>query len=118
MPLPVSWLALGALASVLALIWALAAAARRFGLAPAARAACAGGVGLAVAASVALDPRRRAVLLRCGGGHVLVLTGGPQDLLLGWVGDAPVAGPVPHPAPQQVLRPRVKPGHDGEGSGA
>lgn len=118
MPLPVSWLALGALASVLALIWALAAAARRFGLAPAARTACAGGVGLAVAASVALDPRRRAVLLRCGGGHVLVLTGGPQDLLLGWVGDASVAGPVAHPAPRQVLRPGVEPGHDGEGSGA
>ena len=91
MPLPVSWLALGALAVVLVLIWGLAAAARRFGLAPAARVTATGGLGLAVAASVALDPRRRAVLLRCGARHVLVLTGGPQDLLLGWVaeGNAP-----------------------------
>ncbi|MGC8475936.1 MAG: hypothetical protein ACP5NP_06255 [Acetobacteraceae bacterium] len=98
MPLPVSWLALAALGVVLVLIWALATAARRFGLAPA-RGAAVGGPELAVAAAVALDPRRRAVLLRCGTGHVLVLTGGPQDLLLGWVAAEGAPEGVPEGVP-------------------
>ncbi|MBW4092076.1 MAG: flagellar biosynthetic protein FliO [Proteobacteria bacterium] len=52
---------------------------------------------LALEASFALDPRRRVLLLRCADRQVLLLTGGPQDLLLGWLpaGTAPAAGSLP-----------------------
>jgi flagellar protein FliO/FliZ len=35
--------------------------------------------------SVALDPRRRVHLLQCGTRQVVLLTGGGQDLVVGWV---------------------------------
>ena len=44
-----------------------------------------GGGRLAPVQSLALDARRRLVLLRCDQRHLLLLTGGPQDLFLGWV---------------------------------
>lgn len=34
---------------------------------------------------VALDPRRRVHLLQCGTRHVMLLTGGGQDLVIGWI---------------------------------
>jgi flagellar protein FliO/FliZ len=34
---------------------------------------------------LALDARRRLIILRCDGREVLLLTGGPQDLCLGWL---------------------------------
>ncbi|MFC7612053.1 hypothetical protein [Teichococcus aestuarii] len=37
---------------------------------------------LALLESLPIDPRRRLLLLRCDGRELLVLTGGPQDLLL------------------------------------
>jgi flagellar protein FliO/FliZ len=40
---------------------------------------------LTVMEAVALDTRRRVVLLRCDGRGLLLLTGGPQDLVLGWL---------------------------------
>ena len=43
---------------------------------------------LALVDALALDPRRRVVLLRCDGRHVLLLTG-QQDHVLGWMPDAP-----------------------------
>ncbi len=35
--------------------------------------------------AMAIDSRRRVVLLRCDGRHLLLLTGGGTDLVLGWV---------------------------------
>lgn len=37
--------------------------------------------------SVALDPRRRVHLLQCGQRQVVLLTGGGQDLVVGWLPD-------------------------------
>jgi flagellar protein FliO/FliZ len=37
---------------------------------------------LSVLEVLPVDARRRAVLLRCDGRDILVLTGGPQDLVL------------------------------------
>ncbi len=45
---------------------------------------------LAALETLALDGRRRVLLLRCDDRAFLVLTGGPQDVFLGW---------VPPPAP-------------------
>jgi len=35
--------------------------------------------------SVALDPRRRVHLLQCGQRQVVLLTGGSQDVVVGWM---------------------------------
>lgn len=40
---------------------------------------------LAVEQVLALDTRRRLVLVRCDGRRLLLLTGGPQDMALGWL---------------------------------
>ena len=37
-----------------------------------------------IAETLALDPRRRLTLVACDGQHLLLLTGGPQDLVVGW----------------------------------
>lgn len=44
-----------------------------------------GGARLGVEEAVALDGRRRLVLVRCDGRHLLLLTGGAQDQVLGWL---------------------------------
>lgn len=75
--------ALAALAGVLALIALLAWAARRLGLG--AGGARTGGRRLALVEVLALDPRRRLLLVRCDGREALLLTGGGQDALLGWL---------------------------------
>lgn len=55
------------------------------------RAARAAGIGqrpgrrLAVEESLALDGRRRLLLLRCDDRRLLLLTGGAPDLVLGWL---------------------------------
>jgi flagellar protein FliO/FliZ len=46
---------------------------------------------LAVEEAVALDGRRRLVLVRCDGRALLLLTGGTQDQVVGWL---PEAGPA------------------------
>ncbi len=43
-----------------------------------------GGV-LSLEASLSLDPRRRLSLIGCQGHQLLLLTGGPTDVLLGWL---------------------------------
>lgn len=35
--------------------------------------------------TIALDPRRRIHLVACDGKRIVLLTGGPQDLLIGWL---------------------------------
>jgi flagellar protein FliO/FliZ len=44
---------------------------------------------LAVEEAVAIDARRRVVLVRCDGREALLLTGGTQDLMLGWLEPKP-----------------------------
>lgn len=80
---PGDWLqAAGALAAVVVLIWLIARGLRAGGLVPRE------GRRLAVREVLALDPRRRLLLLRCDGREVLVLTGGAQDAVLGWLPEA------------------------------
>jgi len=75
--------ALGALIVVLGLVLLAAQVARRFGLAPGLPGrAGAAGRRLAVLEALPLDGKRRLLLLRCDGRELLLLTGGPQDLLL------------------------------------
>jgi flagellar protein FliO/FliZ len=38
--------------------------------------------------TIALDPKRRVHLMECRGRQVMVLTGGAQDVVIGWVPDA------------------------------
>ena len=76
------WTAAAALAAVLGLIWLSQVVVRRsgrLGRSPA------GQGRLGVVQSLALDPRRRVVLLRCDGRHLLLLTGGSQDVMLGFL---------------------------------
>ncbi|PWC28263.1 flagellar biosynthetic protein FliO [Teichococcus aestuarii] len=79
--------ALVALVVVLGLVVLAGQVVRRLGLAPGLAAAGRRGSGaaprrLALLESLPIDPRRRLLLLRCDGRELLVLTGGPQDLLL------------------------------------
>jgi len=75
------WLTAGAaLLLVLGLILLLARVLRATGLAPQTK-----GQRLKLQEVLALDARRRLIILRCDGRDVLLLTGGPQDLCLGWL---------------------------------
>ncbi len=78
--------ALAALVLVLGLIWLARAAAQWGGLAPRARGDATG--RLALVQVLALDPRRRLHLIRCDNRHLLVLTGGAQDQVIGWTDGA------------------------------
>jgi flagellar protein FliO/FliZ len=42
---------------------------------------------LVVRETIALDPRRRLHLVQCADRQVILLTGGGQDLVVGWVPD-------------------------------
>lgn len=80
------WLqAAGALAAVVVLIWLVSRGLRAGGL------ASRQGRRLVLQEVLALDTRRRLLLLRCDGREVLVLTGGAQDAVLGWLPDAAAA---------------------------
>jgi flagellar protein FliO/FliZ len=79
--MPTLLTALAALAVVLGLIVLGARAARVSGLAPRLGA----GRRIAVEEITALDARRRLHLVSCEGRRVLLLTGGAQDLVLGWL---------------------------------
>ncbi len=74
--------AIAALGAVLGLIWLAQAVARRSGHF---RASAKGPARLALVQSLALDQRRRLQLVRCDGRHLLLLTGGSGDLMLGFV---------------------------------
>lgn len=74
--------ALGALALVIALVLLAQRAARWGGLAPR-------GTGrLAIVEAVALDPRRRLCLVRCDNRHLLLVTGGAHDMVVGWIDES------------------------------
>ncbi len=93
-----SWVqALAALGLVLALAWAAARALRgsRF-VSPQGRSQ---GRRLHLAESLALDPRRRLLLVRCDNREALLLTGGLNDVMLGWVEAAPSAEAAPQAPP-------------------
>jgi flagellar protein FliO/FliZ len=71
-----------ALAAVLALIWIAQRAARLGGFVAGPAGA---GRQLSVQEAIAIDPKRRLHLVRCEGRQVLVMTGGAQDLVVGWL---------------------------------
>lgn len=75
--------AAAALVAVLLLILLGARALRATGV------AAGPGRRLAVQEVLALDPRRRLVLARCDGREVLLLTGGGQDAVIGWLSGPP-----------------------------
>lgn len=75
-----TWLlALVLLAGIVALLVLLARGAQRFGLAPAA------GRRLKAEEVLPIDGRRRLVIIRCDGREALLLVGGPQDVVVGWL---------------------------------
>lgn len=77
--------ALGALAFVLLLLAIAYRLATRFKL-PQRLSGNAIATGmLAIEQTLSLDPRRRLLLINCDGRRLLLLTGGSQDLLVGWV---------------------------------
>lgn len=71
--------AVAALAAVLLLAWGAAQIARRRGMVPAQ------GGRLGIRAGLALDPRRRLILIACDGREALILTGPAGDQFLGWL---------------------------------
>jgi flagellar protein FliO/FliZ len=73
--------AVATLVAVLALIWLAGRVARLGGLA---RRPASGGL-LSVQDVIALDARRRLYLVECQDRQVLVLTGGGQDIVVGWL---------------------------------
>ncbi len=85
MPFPTIAVALGALAIVLALLAIAHHLAARFKLPQRLAGTTGAARTLAIEQSLALDPRRRLLLINCEGRQLLLLTGGPQDLLIGWM---------------------------------
>ena len=81
-PIPTLLTAVSALFAVLALIWLAGRAVRLGGLASRERAERV----LSVRDVIPLDARRRLHLVRCAGHDVLLLTGGTQDVVVGWLG--------------------------------
>src|SRR5271156_5669000 len=80
-PFATTLTALAALALVLALVWLASRAARWGGLAPRQT----GPRRLVLQDAIALDARRRLTLVRCDDRCVLLLTGGAQDVVVGWL---------------------------------
>ncbi len=72
--------AAAALAAVLGLVVLVGWIVRRGGWVP----RPAAGHVLALEEAIALDARRRLHLVRCGDRRALLLTGGPQDVVVGW----------------------------------
>lgn len=83
MSLPINSIltAVAALIAVLAMIWLAARAAHLGGIA---RRSAGGGL-LTVQDVLVLDTRRRLHLILCDGQQVLLLTGGGQDIVVGWI---------------------------------
>jgi flagellar protein FliO/FliZ len=73
------------LVAVLALIWLAGRAARFSGLAR----RPASGRLLSVQDVIAIDSRRRLYLIECHDKRVLLLTGGGQDVVVGWPSEHP-----------------------------
>ncbi|MBS7788624.1 hypothetical protein KTR66_01385 [Roseococcus sp. SDR] len=83
MPPDIILQALAALAAVLLLAWGAARLARRRGLVTTQPGR------LSIRAAIALDARRRLILVSCDGREALLLTGPAGDNFLGWVPPAP-----------------------------
>jgi len=94
MPTSSILLALFSLAAVVALIYGVGRVARAGFLNLTPRPP--GGGRMSLVQVLALDPRRRLHLVRCDGRHVVLLTGGGQDVLVGWIDNPPAAA---EPAP-------------------
>lgn len=77
--------ALAALGFVIGLIWLGGRALRLARTVTGSRA----GQRLRVIDSLALGPRKRLLLIQCDGKEFLLLTGGTQDLMLGWLAAEP-----------------------------
>jgi flagellar protein FliO/FliZ len=75
--------ALAALAAVLLLAWGAARLAQRRGLVTTQPGR------LTIRSAIALDGRRRLILIRCDGREALLLTGPTGDNFLGWLPPAP-----------------------------
>lgn len=86
-----TWLqAAAALGAVLLLIWG---AARMLRASPLGASAARAGRRLRVEETLAIDPRRRVHVLRCGGRGLLLLTGAAGETrLLGWLPDDAARG--------------------------
>ena len=81
-PASVLW-ALGALAAVLALVWF---AQRAIMAAGPSTMRIRGEAGrLAIVQALPLDQRRRLHLIRCDNRHLILLTGGGNDVVVGWL---------------------------------
>ncbi len=78
-----AWIIAGALAVIVALILTAKRLFQAGVWRPSPRAART----LALRESIALDPRRRVHLVQCGQRQVVLLTGGAQDLVVGWMQD-------------------------------
>ena len=76
-------LVVGVLIGVIALIGAVAKLVQFSGWRPQSRSSRT----LILRESIALDPRRRIHLVQCGPRQVILLTGGGQDLIIGWMQD-------------------------------
>ncbi len=76
--------AVAALAAVLALIWVAGHLARASGLGLR-RSVGRAGRTLGIEEALAVDPRRKLLLVRCEERRVLLLTGGGADLVVGWL---------------------------------
>jgi flagellar protein FliO/FliZ len=59
---------------------------------------------LSLAAHLAVDGKRRLLLVQCDGGQVLLLTGGASDVMLAWTPGAGVAPQAGHQASHQASR--------------
>jgi len=87
---------LAALAGVIVMILLVRFGTRFIGLVP--RRTSAQGA-LSLEASLPIDPRRRLSLIACQGHRLLLLTGGPSDILLGWLPPTPLPLSQPSPPP-------------------
>ena len=93
--------AIAALAGVIALVQLAERLARFSGFA-----GRRGGRGerLAVEEALSLDGRRRLAVVRCGAARVLLLTGGPQDVVVGWLpGGTPEGGMTERAIPEGAI---------------
>jgi flagellar protein FliO/FliZ len=87
MPIQSLLLAASALLAVLGLVWVMQLALRRGWLPIANQTQANGREGAAVVHVLRLDARRRLHTIRCLDRHLLILTGGPQDVIVGWAPD-------------------------------
>lgn len=81
-PASILW-ALAALAAVLALVWVAQRVIKAAG--PAAMRMRGDTGRLVFVQALPLDPRRRLHLIRCDDRHLLLLTGGGSDVVVGWL---------------------------------